>query len=69
MARRVEDSCTLYSLSETATANGLNLYGYLHYVFSRPAERETSGDWHSPLSQKLAAADINNAEFAGVEPN
>ena len=66
MARRVEDSCTLYSLSETAKAYGLNLYGYLHYVFSRPAEVETSGDCDSPLPQNLAAADFNNAAFAGV---
>lgn len=64
-----EASCTLYSLIETAKANGLNPYGYLHYVFSHLPEVEASGDWESLVPQNLAAEDINDPAFAGVGGN
>jgi transposase len=67
--RGAEASCTLYSLIETAKANGLNPYGYLHYVFSHLPEVEDSGDWDRLLPQNLAAEDINDPAFAGVGRN
>mgnify|MGYP006304813491 CR=1 FL=1 len=59
----------MYSLIETATANGLNPYGCLHDVFSRLPEVEASGDWGSLVPQNLADEDINDPAFAGVGGN
>lgn len=41
--------CTMYSLIETAKLNGLDLFGYLHYVFTKAPKMKTPEDWQGLL--------------------
>jgi transposase len=48
-----KSSCRLYSLIETAKANGKNPYQYLKTVFERAAEIKPDGDWSALLPWNL----------------
>ena len=49
-SRGVKASATCYSLTETAKANGLEPYKYLHYVLQHIAEAKTVDDIEALLS-------------------
>ena len=49
--RGVGASATIYSLIETAKANGLEPYRYLRYIFERLPMAETEADYKELLPQ------------------
>jgi hypothetical protein len=51
-----KSSCELYSLIETAKANGLNPFDYLNKVFALAAEMTDDSDWSRllPWNTKLS---------------
>jgi hypothetical protein len=48
-----KSSCQLYSLIETAKANGKNPYEYLKKVFDRAAAMKPGDDWEQLLPWNL----------------
>lgn len=52
-------SATLYSLIETAKANGLKPYFYLRYLFERLPLAETEEDYRKLLPMNLSPEDID----------
>ena len=56
--RGAKASATLYSLIESAKANGLEPRAYLTYVFERLPLAKTPEDIAALLPQRLTAADI-----------
>jgi transposase len=50
-------SAAIYSLIETAKANGLEPYRYLRYLFERVPHATMAEDYRSLLPQPLTAAD------------
>jgi hypothetical protein len=48
-----KSSCQLYSLIETAKANGKNPYEYLKKVFDRAAGMKPGDDWEQLLPWNL----------------
>lgn len=59
-----EASCGMFSLVETAKANGLNPYDYLFYVFEEAPKCRTMADWEALLPWNIeinAAGKVKNA--------
>ncbi|MDP3479813.1 MAG: transposase domain-containing protein, partial [Desulfoprunum sp.] len=54
-----EASAGLYSLIETAKANGLEPYKYLRYIFEQLPFAESDDDYEKLLPSNLSAADLN----------
>ena len=59
-------SCALYSLIQTARANGLNPYAYLHYVFTRVPTITCAAQWHELLPHNLDPDQLNAAFLSRV---
>ena len=53
-------SANLYSIIETAKANGLKPHSYLNYLFERLPHAETEADYKDLLAQNLDSAIVNN---------
>jgi transposase len=51
-------SAAIYSLIETAKANGLEPYRYLRYLFERVPHAATTEDYRALLPQHLSAAEV-----------
>jgi len=58
-----EASATLYSLVETAKANGLEPYRYLRYLFEHLPQAETDEDWRALLPMYVDKEHINGMTF------
>jgi hypothetical protein len=56
-------SATIYSLIETAKANGLEPYRYLRYLFERLPMAETEADYRALLPQHAVRDFITNMKF------
>ena len=52
-------SAGLYSLIETAKANGLEPYKYLRYIFEQLPFAESDGDYEKLLPYNLSVSDLN----------
>ncbi len=59
-------SAALFSLIETAKANGLKPYFYLRYLFSRLPLASTASDYKALLPQHLTPEQIERAEATAV---
>jgi len=58
-----ESSCGIYSLIETAKANNLNPYEYLHYIFKKAPLAETVENWQSMLPWNVTAKELKQSFF------
>jgi transposase len=58
--RGAEASANLYSLIETAKANGLEPYRYLRFLFEKLPYAKTEDDYRALLPQNVKAADLAN---------
>ena len=58
-----EASATIYSLIETAKANGLEPYRYLRYLFERLPVAEVEANYRALLPQYVNRDTINNMKF------
>jgi len=61
--RGAEASAAIYSLIETAKANGLEPYRYLRYLFERLPAAKTEADYKALLPQHVNQNAINNIKF------
>ncbi|MBI5039395.1 MAG: transposase domain-containing protein [Nitrospirae bacterium] len=61
--RGAEASATIYSLIETAKANGLEPYRYLRYLFERLPRAESEADYKALLPQHVDRGFINKMKF------
>jgi len=58
-----EASAAIYSLIETAKANGLEPYRYLRYLFERLPAAEMEADYRALLPQYVDRNAVNNMKF------
>ena len=58
--RGAEASANLYSLIETAKANGLEPYRYLRFLFEKLPYAKTEDDYRALLPQNINATDLAN---------
>lgn len=61
--RGAHASATLYSLIETAKANGIEPYRYLRYVFTKLPVLQSRDDYRSLTPQHLDLKDLENLSF------
>ena len=61
--RGAEASATIYSLIETAKANGFEPYRYLRYLFERLPMGEVEADYRVLLPQYVDRHAINQMKF------
>ena len=61
--RGAEASATIYSLIETAKANGFEPYRYLRYLFERLPMAEKEADYKALLPQHVDRDSINSMKF------
>ena len=61
--RGAHASATLYSLIETAKANGIEPYRYLRYVFTKLPVMQSRDDYRSLTPQHLDQKDLENLSF------
>ena len=61
--RGAEASATIYSLIETAKANGFEPYRYPRYLFERLPLAEKETDYKALLPQHVDRDSINNMKF------
>jgi len=64
--RGADASCALYSVIETAKANGLNPFAYLHLLFEQAPLIRHETEWEAFLPENLDAEEANNRFLAAV---
>lgn len=64
--RSAQASSALYSIIQTATLIGLNLYAYLHYLFRLMPHITTPEQWDELLPQNLDSENVNRAFVSDV---